>query len=152
MTHCPTCQTPLDEHGECVTCGAAAEGLVLLARQEFAQVREVMGALELAGLAPEMERVPASCAAEKARPRWNLYVPKDEVERAQEVLSRDWAALLEDEAALEAARRGAEGVELAAGAVVCCPACAAQFTVPSAGEVECPECGLGLGPAGAGEA
>ena len=43
---CPTCSTPLDEVGACVTCLAQAEGLSLLARSDYSSVREIMGLLE----------------------------------------------------------------------------------------------------------
>lgn len=145
MPVCEKCPTPLDEAGRCVTCDAAAEGLTLLARNDFATVRDMLTRLEEVGLAPEMERVPPSRPEERAHPRWNLYVPKEEVDAARKALAQDWAGLLEDEAAAEAARRGAEGVELAPGADVPCPACGERFTVPSGGAVECPACGLGLG-------
>jgi hypothetical protein len=149
MAACDNCSTPLDEAGRCVTCDAASEGLALLARNDFATIREMMTRLEEVGLGPEMERVPAARADDRSPPRWNLYVPGAEVEPARAALAKDWVGLLDDEAAAEAARRGTEGVVLAPGAEVACPACAERFAVPAAGEVECPGCGLGLGEVGA---
>ncbi len=122
MERCPTCTTPLDDAGKCVTCAARADGMVLLVRQDYASVREWMDLLAEAGLAPEMERVPPADEREKQLPRWNLYVPADEE---------------------AAARRGAEGVDLDAGGAITCPACGHRFAAQ--GATECPDCGLGLG-------
>jgi hypothetical protein len=143
MERCPTCSTPLDDAGKCVTCAAKAEGMVLLVRQDYASVREWMDLLADAGLAPEMERVPPADEREKQIPRWNLYVPADEEAAARQTLGADWKSLMEDEAALEAARRGAEGVDLDAGGEIACPACGHRFVAQ--GATECPDCGLGLG-------
>lgn len=143
MERCPTCSTPLDDAGKCVTCAAKAEGMVLLVRQDYASVREWMDLLADAGLAPEMERVPPADEREKQIPRWNLYVPADQEAPARQTLGADWKSLMEDEAALEAARRGAEGVDLDAGGEIACPACGHRFVAQ--GATECPDCGLGLG-------
>ncbi|HET6438060.1 MAG TPA: hypothetical protein VFG59_08360 [Anaeromyxobacter sp.] len=150
MERCPTCSTPLDESGACVTCSAQAEGLAFLARSDYASVREIMGLLEEAGMTPHMERVPAAGEQELSHPRWNLYVPKEQAEEAQRFLGKDWRGLLADDAALEAARRGAEAVDLDAGGEITCPACGHAFA-PQGTAVECPECGLGLGAPGEGE-
>jgi len=150
MEKCPTCSTPLDEEGACVTCAAQAEGLAFLFRSDYASGREIMGLLEEAGMTPHMERVPAASEQEQSHPRWNLYVPREEVEEAQRYLGKDWRSLLADEAALEAARRGTEAVDLDAGGEITCPACGHIFTTQGA-TVECPECGLGLGVPGEGE-
>jgi DNA-directed RNA polymerase subunit RPC12/RpoP len=148
MERCTTCSTPLAEGGRCVTCEAAAEGLAVLTRSGYASVREVMSLLEAEGLAPEMEKVPPGRPEEAHHPLWNLYVPRDELERAQAFLRRDWAGLLEDPDAAAAAARGAEGIDLDAGGEITCPACGHRFAVQGAAEVECPECGLGLGAPG----
>ncbi len=142
---CEKCRsTPLDEGGRCVTCEAEAEGLKLLTRSGFASVREMMSYLESNGLAPEMEKVPAARAEEKAHPLWNLYVPEAEVPRGVELLKKDWAELLDAPDAVAAAARGQQGIDLDEGGEVSCPACGHTFTV-SGGEAECPECGLALG-------
>lgn len=145
MQRCQTCSTPLDARGECVTCAAAADGLGLLTRSDYPRVRELMTLLEEAGLRAHMERVPAAGEQEVRQPQWNLYVPGEEVERAGQVLGRDWRDLLGDDEALEAARRGAQGVDLDAGGEITCPACGHAFVPGGGGAVECPECGLGLG-------
>jgi len=147
MERCPTCSTPLDHDGKCVSCAAAADGLVLLTRFDYASVREMMTLLEEDGLSPQMERVPPAHEQEQRQPVWNLYVPGEEAERAHQVLGGDWRSLLENDAAIEAARRGSQGVDLDAGVEITCPACGHAF-VPTGGEVECPECGLGLGAPG----
>lgn len=144
MQKCPTCSTPLDPEGKCVTCAAAAEGLVALERLDYASIREMMTFLGEAGLSPEMERVPVANEQELRQPRWNLYLPREEAEQGAKLLHGDWRSLLGDEAALEAARRGAMGVDLDAGGEITCPACGHAF-VPAGEVVECPECGLGLG-------
>ncbi len=144
---CETCRaTPLDDEGRCVTCDAEAEGLKLLTRSGYPEVREMMSLLELAGLAPEMEKVPPGKPEEKVRPLWNLYVPADEVARAVAALKKDWAELLRDPAAAEAAARGQQGIDLDAGGEVTCPACGHRFAL-SPENPQCPECGLGLGVA-----
>jgi hypothetical protein len=144
---CETCRaTPLDDEGHCVTCDAEAEGLKLLTRSGYAEVREMMSLLELNGLAPEMEKVPPGKPEEKVRPLWNLYVPAGEVARAVEVLKKDWAELLRDAGAAEAAARGQQGIDLDVGGEVTCPACGHRFAL-SPKNAECPECGLGLGVA-----
>ena len=144
MQPCPTCSTPLDPEGRCVTCAAAAEGMALLVRLDYASVREMMGMLEEAGLSPEMERVPPASEQEALQPRWNLYAPRGEAEKAARLLGQDWRSLLGDEAAVEAARRGLDGVDLDAGGAVTCPACGHTFQ-PQGGAGECPDCGLSLG-------
>ena len=144
---CEKCRaTPLDDAGRCVTCEADAEGLKLLTRSGYASVREMMSFLETQGLAPEMEKVPPAREQEVAHPLWNLYVPEAEVPRAAELLKKDWAELLEDPGAAEAAVRGQQGIDLDAGGEVTCPACGHRFAL-SAKDPQCPECGLGLGVA-----
>jgi hypothetical protein len=144
---CETCRaTPLDDEGHCVTCDAEAEGLKLLTRSGYAEVREMMALLEEQGLGPEMEKVPPGKPEEKLRPLWNLYVPVEEVPRAVEVLKKDWADLLKDPGAAAAAARGQEGIDLDVGGEVTCPACGHRFVLQSK-DAECPECGLGLGVA-----
>lgn len=142
---CEKCRTtPLDDTGGCVTCEAEGEGLKLLTRSGFASVREMMAYLETKGLAPEMEKVPPAREQERHHPLWNLYVPEAEVPRAAELLSKDWAELLEAPDALAAAARGQAGIDLDKGGEVSCPACGHAFTVTGR-EAECPECGLTLG-------
>lgn len=144
---CETCKaTPLDDDGRCVTCDADAEGLKLLTRSGYPEVREMMSLLEVEGFAPEMEKVPPGKPEEKLRPLWNLYVPSEEVPRAVELLKKDWAALLQDADAAAAAARGQQGIDLDAGGDVTCPACGHRFVL-QAKDAECPECGLGLGVA-----
>jgi hypothetical protein len=150
MQQCPTCATPLDPEGSCVTCQAVAEGLAPLVRLDYATVREMMGVLQEAGLSAEMERVPSASEQELRQPRWNLYVPRREAEQAAQLLGKDWKSLLEDETALEAARRGAAGVDLDAGGEITCPACGHAF-VPAGEAAECPDCGLALGAPDLGE-
>ncbi len=141
---CDNCSTPLDEKGRCVTCEAAAEGLTRVGASGFASVREMMTLLEEQGLSPEMEKVPPARPEEKVQPRWNLYVPQDEVERAKAFLAKDWADLLASADAAAAAERGLQGIDLDAGGEVSCPACGHRFT-PQGAAAECPECGLALG-------
>jgi hypothetical protein len=145
--NCEKCNTPLDDEGNCVTCEADAEGLKLLVRSGYASVREMNNALEAAGLAPEMEQVPAARPEEKAHPLWNLYADTAEVQAAVSVLRKHWAELLDDPAAAAAAQRGLAGVDLDKGGEITCPACGHLFVLAS-GKTECPECGLGLGAAG----
>jgi len=133
----------MEEAGGCVTCAAVAEGLSLLGRSGFAQVREMMTLLEEEGLAAEMEQVPASTKEERAHPRWNLYVPAAEVERARTFLREDWTTLLEGGEAAAAAERGAAALDLDAGGEIACPACGHAFTLSAA--ATCPDCGLALG-------
>jgi rubrerythrin len=144
MQTCPTCGTPLNREGACVTCSASADGWVLISRSDYASVREALTRLQEGGLGPEMERVPPGNEHEERQPRWNLYVHRDEFERAGQVLGKDWRDLLPDEVALEAAHRGAAAVDLDSGAEVTCPACGHVFT-PEGEVAECPDCGLGLG-------
>jgi hypothetical protein len=144
MEKCPTCSTPLDAGGKCVTCAAKADGLGLLARFDYATAKELLSQLEEAGLSPQMERVPPANERELQVPRWNLYIPAEEAEEAGKVMGTDWRSLLEDEGALEAARRGAAGVDLDAGGEITCPACGHTFATGQ-GVTECPDCGLGLG-------
>lgn len=144
MRRCDTCSTPLSDDGQCVTCAAEAEGFAQVTRTGYAAVREVMGLLELEGLGPEMEKVPPGRPEEAHHPLWNLYVPRDELERARALLQRDWADLLDDPDAAAAAERGLAGVDLDAGGEITCPACGHRFAAQGS-EVECPECGLGLG-------
>ncbi len=141
---CERCNTPLDTDGSCVTCDAAAEGLKLLVRSGYASVREMNNALEAAGLAPEMEQVPAGKPEEKVHPLWNLYATEAEAERSVVVLRQHWAEQLDDPAAAAAAKRGMEGVDLDKGGEIECPACGFKFVL-APGKTECPECGLGLG-------
>jgi hypothetical protein len=141
---CDTCNTPLDESGACVTCRATGQGLVLISRSGYASVREMMELLEEAGLAPEIEQVPARRPAEHLHPLWNIYVPQAEVPRATEFLQRDWAELLGNSDAARAAARGLQGVDLDAGGEIECPACGHRFVI-GAGQSECPDCGLALG-------
>lgn len=144
VTTCPTCGTPIDEAGACVTCAAVAEGLVPLARSGFAQVREMMTLLEGQGLGAEMEQVPPTTREERHHPKWNLYIPKAELEAGKAFLRRDWAALVGGGEAAAAAERGAAAVDLDVGGEIACPACGHRFTV-SADLPDCPECGLSLG-------
>lgn len=144
---CETCRaTPLDDEGRCVTCDADAEGLKVLTRSGYTEVREMMTLLEDQDFGPEMEKVPPGKPEEKVRPLWNLYVPAEEVGRAVELLKKDWAALLADPTAAAAAARGQEGIDLDAGGEVTCPACGHRFVLQGT-DAECPECGLGLGVA-----
>jgi len=144
---CETCRaTPLDDEGRCVTCDADAEGLKVLTRSGYTEVREMMTLLEDQDLGPEMEKVPPGKPEEKVRPLWNLYVPAEEVGRAVELLKKDWAALLADPTAAAAAARGQEGIDLDAGGEVTCPACGHRFVLQGT-DAECPECGIGLGVA-----
>ncbi len=147
--NCTVCGTPMDEEGACVTCAAKGEGLSLVLRNAYPQVRELLALLEEQGLAAEMEKVPGTTPQERHHPRWNLYVPEPELEAARAFLGRDWAGLLHDAGALEAAARGAAGVDLDAGGEIVCPACGHRFTV-SVGQADCPECGLSLGAPGPG--
>lgn len=144
VVSCPKCNTPLDPAGTCVTCAAEGEGLKLLSRSGFAAIKEMKEALEGSGLSPGMEQVPGRRPQEKQHPLWNLYVPEAEVEAAAKVLLADWAHLIEDPAAQEAAERGLKGVDLDAGGEIECPACGHRFT-PSGGVADCPDCGLSLG-------
>ncbi len=141
---CPKCNTPLDPSGACVTCVAEGEGLKLISRSGYASVKEMMEALEAKGLSPGMEQVPPRRPEEKQRPLWNLYVPAEEVARAAEILQADWAHLLGEQGAREAAERGLRGVDLDAGGEIECPACGHRFT-PSGSAADCPDCGLSLG-------
>ena len=138
------CGTPLDEAGACVTCAAEGEGLKLLRREQFSQIRELHTLLEERGLAPEMERVPAATPEQRAQPLWNLYVPAEQVEAAAEALGSDWVNLLGAPEAVEAAARGEAGIALDAEADVTCPACGHVFRL-SPGSTDCPDCGLSLG-------
>ncbi len=144
---CTVCGTPLDEAGACVTCVAKGEGLGLLLRNAYPQVRELQALLEEQGLSAEMEKVPGTTPQERHHPRWNLYVPEAELEAARVFLGRDWAALLDDAGAREAAARGAAGVDLDQGGEIACPACGHRFAASATG-AECPECGLSLGVPG----
>jgi ssDNA-binding Zn-finger/Zn-ribbon topoisomerase 1 len=141
---CPKCNTPLDAAGTCVTCAAEGEGLRLLSRSGYASVKEMMEALEGAGLSPGMEQVPAGRPEQKQHPLWNLYVPAAEVDVAQAALRAEWADLLGETGAREAADRGLRGVDLDAGGEIECPACGHRFT-PAGSAAECPDCGLALG-------
>jgi hypothetical protein len=143
---CPKCATPLDGP-DCVTCAAEAEGLVLLARSAYAQVREMQTLLEEGGVAAEIEKVPPGSKEEMAQPRWNLYAPKVQAEEAVAFLRKDWSALLDDPAAAAAAARGDEAVDLDSGKEIACPACGHRF-VASASQSDCPDCGLSLGVGG----
>jgi hypothetical protein len=145
--NCTVCGTPRDEGASCVTCAAKQEGLGLLFRGDYPQVRELMTLLEEQGLAAEMEKVPGTTPQERHHPKWNLYVPEAEVEAARAFLGRDWSGLLDDAGAREAAARGAAGVDLDQGGEIDCPACGHRFAA-SAAQAECPECGLSLGVPG----
>jgi hypothetical protein len=142
---CEQCATPLDDAGRCVTCEARAEGLELLTRSGYASVREMMNLLEVQGLTPEMEKVPPARPEELQHALWNLYVPRDEVQRARDFLRADWSDLLADAGAADAAARGQEGIDLDAGGEVTCPACGHRFVLAADASAECPECGLSLG-------
>ena len=108
---CPTCNTPLDGDGVCVTCRAMSQGLIPLTRSGYAEVRKMMDLLEAEGLAPQIEQVPPRRPEERAHPHWNVYVPEKEATRASELLRSDWAELLADLDAARAAERGIRGVE-----------------------------------------
>jgi hypothetical protein len=112
---CPKCATPLDGPEACVTCAAEGEGLVLLARSAYAQIREMQTLLEESDVAAEIEKVPPGSKEEVVQPRWNLYAPKEQAETAVAFLRKDWAALLDDPAAAAAAARGDQAVDLDAG-------------------------------------
>jgi uncharacterized Zn finger protein (UPF0148 family) len=144
---CDKCTTPLDEAGACVTCAAREEGLEIVTRSGFASVREMMSLLEEQGVGAEMEKVPPGRPEERQHPLWNLYVPTDEVQRAVAFLTKDWADLLSDPAAAEAAARGQAGIDVDAGGEVTCPACGHRFAIGEA-DAECPDCGLALGAPG----
>jgi len=141
---CEKCNTPLDEESECVSCAAEADGLKLLSRSGYASVKEMLELLEAQGVAAEVEQVPARRPEEVHHPLWNLYAPAGEAEKAVAFLQRDWAALLGDGAAAQAAARGLVGVDLDAGGEIECPACGHRFA-HLAGSAECPDCGLTLG-------
>lgn len=144
MEKCATCSTPLDPDGKCVTCAAVAEGLVVVNRLDYASIREMLTLLEEAGISAHMERVPPASDQERRQPRWNLYVSREDGDKAVKLLGGDWKSLLGGDEALEAAQRGAAGVDLDAGGEITCPACGHRF-VPQGEAVECPDCGLGLG-------
>lgn len=141
---CDKCNTPLDEQGTCVTCRAGRDGLELLSRSGYATVIEMLELLQEAGVAAELEQVPPRRDEEKARPLWNLYAPKEQVKEAVTFLQKDWAEMLADPRAAEAAQRGLAGVDLDAGGEIACPACGHRFVPPSGGG-DCPDCGLSLG-------
>jgi len=140
---CQRCATPLDGDGSCVTCAAREEGLHLVERQPYAQVRELQLLLEGQGIEAEIEQVPALRPQEKQQPAWNLYVPAATEEQARAFIKKDWAALIEDEGGAAAAARGDEAVQLVSGGEIACPACAHRFAI-SAAQPDCPECGLTL--------
>jgi DNA-directed RNA polymerase subunit RPC12/RpoP len=104
----------------------------------------MMALLEAEGLSPGMEQVPGRRPQEKQHPLWNLYVPEAEVAAAALALQVDWAHLLGEAGAREAADRGLRGVDLDAGGEIECPACGHRFT-PAGAAAECPDCGLSLG-------
>ncbi len=141
---CDRCNTPLDTRGTCVTCRAGDGGLVVLSRSGYASVREMMELLEDQGLAPEIEQVPPRRPEERAHPLWNIYVPKDQAQRAMDFLRDDWAELLGDAESARAAARGLQGVDLDSGSEIECPACGHRF-LPTPEQAECPDCGLALG-------
>ncbi|HUK65433.1 MAG TPA: hypothetical protein VLV17_01300 [Anaeromyxobacteraceae bacterium] len=141
---CSACNTPLDAQGTCVTCRTTSQGLRLLLRSGYASIREMMELLEEQGLSPEIEQVPPRRPEEKIHPLWNIYVPEEQAATASEFLRRDWADLLADPAAAQAAARGMKGVDLDAGGEIECPACGHRF-VASPNQAECPDCGLSLG-------
>jgi uncharacterized Zn finger protein (UPF0148 family) len=144
---CPKCSTPLDERGACVSCAAEGEGLALLARSGYAQIREMQTLLEEQGVGAEIEKVPPSTKEEAHHPKWNLYAPAGQLGAAVAFLRKDWAALLDDPAAAAAAARGAAPLDLDAGGEIDCPACGHHFTI-SREAADCPECGLSLGVGG----
>jgi hypothetical protein len=144
---CPKCATPLDESEVCLTCAAEVEGLTLLARSGYAQIREMQTLLTGQGVGAEIERLPPGTPEERHHPKWNLYAPAAEFAAAAAFLRRDWAALLDAPEAVAAAARGAAAVDLDAGGEVACPACGHRFTI-SAAQPACPECGLSLGTGG----
>ena len=141
---CAKCNTPLDGGGACVTCRAEEGGLALLTRSGYASIREMMELLLEQELAPQIEQVPPRRPEERGKPLWNIYIPKDEVDRAVDFLRNDWAELLGDAAAAAAAERGLKDIDLDAGGEIDCPACGHRF-LASASQPECPDCGLGLG-------
>jgi hypothetical protein len=149
-TPCPKCQTTLDSVGSCVTCAAAAEGLVRLKSMDFVTVRDGMTRLEEAGLSPEMEQVPAATPTEARQPRWNLYIPAAELDEARRCLRQDWAGTLEGTEAVEAMERGDVVLALDGSAEIACPACGHRF-IPIRASAECPDCGLELGVPGGAE-
>ena len=129
---CENCRTtPLDDEGRCVTCDADAEGLKLLTRSGFAEVREMMSLLEAEGLAPEMEKVPPGEAGGEGRSRSGTCTSRPTTCRArrrapQEGLGR---AARRIPSAAAAAARGQEGIDLDAGGEVTCPACGHRFAL-----------------------
>jgi DNA-directed RNA polymerase subunit RPC12/RpoP len=131
----------MDPAGPCVTCAAEGEGLKLLSRSGYASVKEMMA---VEGLSPGMEQVPIGRPEQKQHPLWNLYVPVAEVAAAEDALRAQWAHLLGEDGAREAAERGLKGVDLDAGGEIECPACGHKFT-PAGSAAECPDCGLSLG-------
>ncbi|MBI5070324.1 MAG: hypothetical protein HZB56_18970 [Deltaproteobacteria bacterium] len=141
---CEKCNTPLDIEDECVTCAAEADGLKLLSRSGYASIKEMLELLEAQGVAAEVEQVPPRRPEEAHRPLWNLYAPADQLAQATGFLQKDWADMLGDGAAAQAAARGLAGVDLDAGGEIECPACGHRFTHPG-GSAECPDCGLSLG-------
>ena len=144
VSTCAKCNTPIDAAGGCITCRAEEGGLALLSRSGYASVREMMELLEEQDLAPEIEQVPPRRPEERAHPLWNIYVPRDQAERAAQFLRKDWAELLGDAAAAAAAERGRKDINLDDGGEIECPACGHRF-VASPDRAECPDCGLGLG-------
>jgi DNA-directed RNA polymerase subunit RPC12/RpoP len=104
----------------------------------------MMALLEGEGLSPGMEQIPGRRPQEKQHPLWNLYVPEAEVAAAALALQADWAHLLGEAGAREAAERGLRGVDLDAGGEIECPACGHRCT-PAGAAAECPDCGLSLG-------
>jgi len=138
------CATPLDEAGGCVTCAAEREGLMILRREAFSQIRELHTLLEEQGLDPEMERVPASKPEERHHPLWNLYVPAAQLQLAKEHLGRDRLGLLDGPEALAAVERGEAGIKVDEEGDVTCPACGHAFRLKP-GATDCPDCGLSLG-------
>jgi uncharacterized Zn finger protein (UPF0148 family) len=141
---CDRCNTPLDASRSCVTCAAGERGLALLTRSGYASIREMLDVLEAGDVDAEIEQVPPRRAEEQQRPLWNLYAPKDDVPRANELLRKDWSEMLGGEEAARAAERGQRGVDLDAGGEIECPACGHRF-VPSGAQADCPDCGLALG-------
>ena len=141
---CPKCNTPLDPAGPSVTCAAEGEGLKVLSRSGFASIKEMMAVLEGEGLSPGMEQLPVGRPEQKQHPLWNLYVPVAEVAAAEAALRAQWAHLLGEDGAREAAERGLKGVDLDAGGEIECPACGHKFT-PAGSAADCPDCGLALG-------
>ncbi len=141
---CARCASPLLDDGRCVTCAAEAEGLVLLVRSGYAQVREMMTLLEERGWRRRWRRCRGPARGGGTSRAGTSTSRASEVEAAQAFLRQDWADLLDDPEAAAAAARGLAGVDLDAGGEIACPACGHRFAAQGSA-AECPECGLSLG-------